>query len=185
MTISCEGARAASRPDRACASPGRRRCRRSEAAKLDYRDVTSRPGLLEIRDAKTSPYDAVRLHPQVLRAIEEYLKLFNEVLERRGPRPEDPVFVSLSSRSEAGRRLSPTAINEIVKDRAHQAGIERRVSAHSLRHTCTTIALGQGAPLHQVQRHLRHKDIRTTLRYDRDRDARKNPTLDVMPPLDG
>ena len=61
------------------------------------------------------------------------------------------------------------------------AQIDRRVSAHVMRHACTTAALAAGTPLHQVQRHLRHKDVRTTLRYDRERDVRKNPTVDAMP----
>jgi integrase len=156
--------------------------RRSEASKLDYRDLTTKRGLLEIRGAKTSSYDAVRLHPDVRKAIEDLHAVLDGEFRRPGPRPQDPVFVSLSRRGRGGR-LSPTAINEIVKERAKLAGIDRGVSAHSMRHTCTTVALGQGAPLHQVQRHLRHKDVRTTLRYDRDRDVRKNPTLDVMPPL--
>jgi hypothetical protein len=32
-----------------------------------------------------------------------------------------------------------------------------------------------------VQRHLRHKDVKTTLRYDRERDVRKNPMTDALP----
>lgn len=48
---------------------------------------------------------------------------------------------------------------------------------------CATLALEGGAPVHQVQRHLRHRDIRTTLRYDRAREARKNPTIEAIPPL--
>jgi integrase len=159
--------------------------RRSEASKLDWRDITTKRGLLEIRQAKTSSYDAVRLHPDVRKAIADYHGVLNLELRRGDTRPQDPVFMSHSRRAAQGRRLSPTAINEIVKDRAQRAGVDRRVSAHSLRHSCVTVALGEGAPLHQVQRHVRHKDVRTTLRYDRDRDVRKNPTLDVMPFLGG
>lgn len=35
-----------------------------------------------------------------------------------------------------------------------------------------------------VRRHLRHKDVRTTLRYDRERDVRKKPTLDLIPEVE-
>ena len=41
--------------------------------------------------------------------------------------------------------------------------------------------LAAGAPLHQVQRHLRHKEIQTTLRYDREREAKNNPTTGILP----
>ena len=157
--------------------------RRSEASKLCYRDLTTRRGLLEVKGAKNNPYDTVRLRGEVRRAIEDYLEVLNRDLQRRETRPEDPVFVSLSIRS-FGRRLVPRSINAVVKERVKMAGIPRRVTAHGMRHTGCTLALAAGVPLHQVQRHLRHKDVRTTLRYDREREARKNPTLEMMPDVE-
>lgn len=156
--------------------------RRSEASKLCYRDITTRRGLLEVKGAKNNPYDTIRLRPEVKRAIEDYLEVLGRELRRRDTRPEDPVFVSVSIRS-FGRRLAPSSINNLVKARVKMAGIARRVTCHSLRHACCSAALAAGVPLHQVQRHLRHKDVRTTLRYDREREARKNPTLEMMPPV--
>jgi len=157
--------------------------RRSEASKLDWRDITTKRGLLEVRQAKTSAYDVVRIHPEVRKAIDEYHGVLNLELRRGDTKPQDPVFMSHSRRAIEGRRLSPTAINEIVKERARLAGIEKRTHSHAMRHSCVTVALQSGVPLHQVQRHVRHKDVRTTLRYDRDREVRKNPTLDLMPGL--
>jgi len=157
--------------------------RRSEASKLRYRDITTRLGLLEIKDAKNNPYSTIRLRPEVKQAIDDYLDVLNRDLRRRETKPDDPVFCSLSKLRSFGKRLAPSSINNVVKERAKQAGITRRITAHSWRHSCTTAALQAGVPLHQVQRHLRHKSIQTTLRYDRDREAQKNPTLDLMPPL--
>jgi integrase/recombinase XerD len=157
--------------------------RRSEASTLNYRDLVTRRGLLEVRDAKNNPYDTVRLRPEVKAAIEAYLDVLNRELRRRETRAEDPVFVSLSRIRSFGRRLSAVSINVIVKARARAARIERRISAHGLRHTCATHGLSRGVPIHHVQRHLRHKDIRTTLRYDRERDVRKNPMTDALPPI--
>jgi len=157
--------------------------RRSEASKLNYKDLVTRRGLLEIREAKNNPYDTVRLRPEVKAAIDGYLEVLDRDLQRRNVRPEDPVFVSLSKLRTFGKRLSPTAVNEIVKARAKAAEIGRRITAHSYRHSCATHGLSRGVPLHQVQRHLRHKDIRTTLRYDRERDVRKNPMTDTLPPI--
>ncbi len=156
--------------------------RRSEASKLSYRDLTTKRGLLEVRNAKNSDYDTIKVRPEVRQAIEDYLEVLSRDLQRRETRPEDPVFVSLSKRS-FGKRLSAFSINQTVKTHVRQAGINRRITAHSVRHTVCTHALAAGVPLHQVQRHLRHKDVRTTLRYERDRDVRKNPTTESLPSI--
>ena len=157
--------------------------RRSEASRLRWRDLTTKRGLLEVRNAKSSPYAKIRLRPEALRAVQDYHEVLNRELRKRETRPDDPVFTSLSRLRSYGRRLAPNSINTIVKERAKEAGIKRRISAHSWRHTCATHAFAGGAPGHEVQRHLRHADIRQTLKYDRDREIRKNPTLDVMPRL--
>ncbi len=158
--------------------------RRSEISNLDHRDLATRRGLLEIRDAKRSAYDAVRLHPQAEWAIGRYLEALRKEEGRGEFGPQDPVFVSFSRGAGEDRRLCAASVNAIVKAAARRAGIERAVSAHSMRHACATLALEGCAPVHQVQRHLRHRDIRTTLRYDRARDVRKNPTIEAIPPLE-
>ena len=157
--------------------------RRSEASKLRWRDLTTKKGLLEVKGAKNNPYDTVRFEPRVRRAIDDYLEVLNRELARRETGPDDPVFCSLNPIRGFGRRLAPSSINEIVKERAKMAGVRRRTSAHSWRHTCTTEALAGGTPIHQVQRHLRHKNIQTTLGYDRARAAKNNPTIDNLPRL--
>jgi len=158
--------------------------RRSEASRLRYRDITTKRGLVEVRNSKNNPYATIRLRPEVKRAVDDYLEVLNRELEKRETRPEDPVFCSLSKLRSFGKRLSPSAINDIVKKRVKDAGItDKRITAHSWRHTSCTLALSAGVPVQQVQRHLRHKKIETTLRYDREREVRKNPTLDMIPPI--
>lgn len=56
---------------------------------------------------------------------------------------------------------------------ARAAGIlsYAKLSPHSLRHTCATMLLDGGAPLHVVQSFLGHSSPETTIRYDRARGA--------------
>ena len=53
------------------------------------------------------------------------------------------------------------------------------VTAHRFRHTCCTKVIESGASPAKVQAHLRHKDIKTTLRYydNRDNLYDKGPTI--------
>lgn len=60
----------------------------------------------------------------------------------------------------------------IVRDIATKAGIsDKHVTPHSLRHTAITLALDAGVPLRLVQEMAGHRDPRTTIRYDRTREA--------------
>jgi integrase len=60
---------------------------------------------------------------------------------------------------------------ELVRRVAKAAGLEcwAVLSPHSLRHTAITLALDAGATLRDVQDFSRHKDPRTTRRYDHTR----------------
>ncbi|MDP9165099.1 MAG: tyrosine-type recombinase/integrase [Actinomycetota bacterium] len=69
-----------------------------------------------------------------------------------------------------GERLDRHDAARIVKRLAKAAGVSKRISPHSLRHTAITAALDAGVSLRDVQDFARHADPRTTRRYDRGRD---------------
>ena len=57
----------------------------------------------------------------------------------------------------------------LVRRICRRAGITKRITPHSLRHSFITAALDAGVPLRDVQIAARHADPRTTTRYDRAR----------------
>jgi site-specific recombinase XerD len=57
----------------------------------------------------------------------------------------------------------------MVKRLTKKAGIDKRISPHSLRHSFITAALDPGVSLRDVQEAASHADPRTTMRYDRAR----------------
>lgn len=64
-----------------------------------------------------------------------------------------------------GTRLSRMSIWTIVARAGTRAGIDRRISPHTLRHSCATHLLEGGADLAAVQELLGHTDISTTQVY--------------------
>lgn len=60
---------------------------------------------------------------------------------------------------------SPRRIQQIVKETAAEAKIEKRVYPHLLRHSVATILLERGMPLEQIQKLLGHSKLETTQIY--------------------
>jgi integrase/recombinase XerD len=79
-----------------------------------------------------------------------------------------------------GRQLDRHAASKVIVRLARAAGISKRITPHSLRHTFVTLALDAGAQLRDVQDAAGHADPRTTRRYDRARNSLdRNPTYAV------
>jgi len=78
--------------------------------------------------------------------------------------PNPPIFTTATGRPWAASEAFRT-----VRRLARAAGIEGRISPHSLRHTHATLALDAGVSLADLQDSLGQADPRTTRRYDRAR----------------
>jgi integrase/recombinase XerD len=100
----------------------------------------------------------VPLGRQARSALEEYLTRERPRLLHGRPSP----FVFLGPR---GRPLTRQAVWKLVRRRARAAGVGKKVSPHTLRHTFATHLLGGGADLRIVQTLLGHADIGTTQIY--------------------
>ena len=77
-----------------------------------------------------------------------------------GIRPERRVFVNLR-----GDGLTRQGLYKIVRRHARTAGLEHRMSPHTLRHTFATHLLTGGCDLRSLQEMLGHADIGTTQIY--------------------
>lgn len=77
----------------------------------------------------------------------------------------------LASESQAlflnasGRRLSTQGIANIIAQFRKDAGIQRHITPHMLRHTVATLLLRNGVDIRVVQEFLGHASIATTQRY--------------------
>jgi site-specific recombinase XerD len=97
-------------------------------------------------------------------ALDAYLRTSGRELVAGTAGAGLPLFTTAS-----GKRWAPSEAFRTVQRLARVAGVEGRISPHSLRHTFATIALDAGTALHDLQDSMGHADPRTTRRYDRAR----------------
>lgn len=124
------------------------------------------------RDSKD---DIVILTEETLEPIRAYISMRGQ-----GVKDSSPLFISHSDRNY-GERLTTRSISRIVKDRLQASGLDdRRLTAHSLRHTAVTFSLIGGASIQEAQTLARHSDINTTLIYAHNLDRiSKAPELKI------
>jgi site-specific recombinase XerD len=98
------------------------------------------------------------------------------VIVPMAPRTARTVYLAIGERSEGpifttgdGQRMNRHQATRVVRRLTKHAGIDKKISPHSLRHSFITAALDAGVPLRDVQEAASHADPRTTMRYDRAR----------------
>jgi len=123
----------------------------AECCGLDLEDLDRRHGTVRVM-GKGRKERVVPVGEIALEALDAYL-------DRRGG-GNGPLF-----RNARGTRLSTRSVHSIVRRRARAAGLARRVTPHTLRHTFATHLLGEGADLRFIQELLGHSRLSTTQRY--------------------
>ena len=133
-----------------------------EVSALDLADVDLSAELVFVRSGKGDRQRVVPLGRTAAAAIARY------VSQARSPLVRSPgitaLFIGARGRGN-GMRLKPCGIEDRVHQAANAAGIERRVTAHTLRHSFATHLLRAGAGIRHVQEILGHSRIDTTEIY--------------------
>ncbi|HEV8307764.1 MAG TPA: tyrosine recombinase XerC [Methylomirabilota bacterium] len=129
----------------------------AELAGLDLADVDLRDGAVRVM-GKGGKERIVPLGKKAVEAVRAYLGYRRN--RTAGEPTSGPVF-----QNRRGGRLTVRSLHRIVRGRAHAAGLHRRVSPHTLRHTFATHLLDAGADLRLIQELLGHARLGTTQKY--------------------
>jgi integrase/recombinase XerD len=131
--------------------------RASEAISLELSQLDLDEGIVRTR-GKGSKERIVPIGTRAVESLRTYLERARPRLV--GLRDERRVFVNLR-----GGGLSRQGLYKIVQRHARSAGLEERMSPHTLRHSFATHLLAGGCDLRSLQEMLGHADIATTQVY--------------------
>lgn len=128
-----------------------------ELVGLDHDDVDLSSGMLRVR-GKGKKERIVPAGRCAVAAIRGYLSRSDGVR-----RPQDPHALFVNNCD--GRRLTARSVRRIMRKYTLLAGLDSRLSPHSLRHSFATHMLSNGADLRAVQELLGHENLSTTQIY--------------------
>jgi integrase/recombinase XerD len=131
--------------------------RASETISLQLGDIDLEEGVLRAR-GKGSKERLVPIGRQAVAALRVYCLRGRPELVGAGA--ETRLFVN-----RRGSGLTRQGLYEIVQGHARGAGLEDRMSPHTLRHTFATHLLAGGCDLRSLQEMLGHADLATTQVY--------------------
>jgi integrase/recombinase XerD len=140
----------------------------SEVVALKVSDIDSKRMTLRVEQGKGQRDRYVMLSPQLLEWLRDWW---------RAARPQAWLFPGQNPVNP----MSARQLSRVVRETARTAGIAKRVSPHTLRHSFATHLLEQNVDIRVIQVLLGHAKLETTALYTR---VAVNTIRDVTSPLE-
>lgn len=126
-----------------------------EVSALNLEDFSPSEALFRVKGKGGRDRLAFVVDTHTLQIQEEHVEMRSHIASK-----SSALFLNAT-----GERLSTQGIANIISKFRKDAGIERHVTPHMLRHTVATLLLRNGVDIRVVQEFLGHASIATTQRY--------------------
>jgi len=130
--------------------------RRAELCQLKVADVDSKRMVIRVRDGKGGRDRDVLLSDKLLETLREYW---------RWMKPKTYLFPGTVKNWRADVPITTKVVWTAVNEARKRAGIEKRITPHTLRHSFATHMLEAGADLRTIQVLLGHAELADTAVY--------------------
>jgi len=135
--------------------------RRAELAAVRVADIDLAAGYLYVRSGKGGKDRVVPVSERVCNLTRDYLLFIRPMLIKDR---QDPAGLIVTG---WGQNMAPHGIYWEVRRAVALAGIKANITTHSLRHSCATHMLKNGAPVRHIQEMLGHESLDSTQIYTR------------------
>jgi site-specific recombinase XerD len=126
--------------------------RRSEIVGLKWVDILFDEHKIIVRQSKGNKDRVVMLPYSIVAYMEDYRRLY-------------PVDTWVFSGQYKGEALSTGTVQAVMRNAVAKAGLEKKASVHTLRHSFATHLLENGTDVRYIQQLLGHSSIKTTMVY--------------------
>ncbi len=138
-----------------------------ELIDLKIKDIDSSRMIIHVKAAKGNKDRIIPLSEKLLKMLRQYYKEFS---------PKEFLF-----EGQKGGKYTSSSFNKLLKSAAKKAGINKNITAHTLRHSYATHLLENGTDIRVIQKLLGHNSIKTTMIYTQ---VSQPALLNVVSPFD-
>lgn len=125
--------------------------RLGEMINLKLHDIDSKRMLIIVKQGKGKKDRVTLLSVKILHLLREYFKKY---------KPRDYLF-----EGQFGEQYSSTSVQKVFRMAKQKAGIRKKATVHTLRHSFATHLLERGTDLRYIQSLLGHQSAKTTEIY--------------------
>jgi len=133
----------------------------SEVVALQVGDIDSQRMLIRVRQGKGKKDRYAMLSGRLLEVLKCWWRFRHPAGQKHHTSPEDWLFPGW----RRGRHMNSQSLQTVCREAAVLAGIHKKTTVHTLRHSFSTHLLENGTDIRIIQILLGHSRIETTARY--------------------